>query len=265
MITDEQHIRTLIERWAAAVRAGDLDGVVADHADDIVMHDVPENLHGIEAYRKAWPPFFDWLAQGVAFDVESLDVTAGADVAFAHALLRCGPVADDRGARLRITFGLRKDGGRWVVAHEHHSFPIGDQGAAEAEVRQVHERWHAGTAAKDLDGMLAAIAADVVSYEQEAPLQHVGVDAVRQVCARGLAAAGDAPVTLSNPGLKVLVREGLAVSWGLDLVRVGASGESWSRGTRVFERRGGKWVMVHQHLSVPYDPATGEARTDLRP
>jgi ketosteroid isomerase-like protein len=24
----------------------------------------------------------------------------------------------------RITFGLRKEDGGWVVAHEHHSFPI---------------------------------------------------------------------------------------------------------------------------------------------
>lgn len=25
--------------------------------------------------------------------------------------------------RLRITLGLRRDDGRWVIAHEHHSFP----------------------------------------------------------------------------------------------------------------------------------------------
>jgi ketosteroid isomerase-like protein len=29
----------------------------------------------------------------------------------------------DPGNRLRLTVGLRKEGGRWVVAHEHHSFP----------------------------------------------------------------------------------------------------------------------------------------------
>ncbi|UBU16548.1 nuclear transport factor 2 family protein [Nonomuraea gerenzanensis] len=131
MIDDERQVRTLIERWAAAVRAGDLDGVAADHADDIVMHDVPENLRGIEAYRAAWPPFFGWLAQGVAFDIRSLEVTAGADVAYAHALLRCGPAEEEREARLRITFGLRKEDGRWVVAHEHHSFPVVDPVAAE--------------------------------------------------------------------------------------------------------------------------------------
>jgi len=49
------------------------------------------------------------------------------DVAFAHALLRCGTVDDlreDPQRRLRLTVGLRKEGERWVVAHEHHSFPL---------------------------------------------------------------------------------------------------------------------------------------------
>jgi ketosteroid isomerase-like protein len=32
---DERAIRDLVERWAVAVHTGDLDGVLADHADDI--------------------------------------------------------------------------------------------------------------------------------------------------------------------------------------------------------------------------------------
>ena len=50
-------------------------------------------------------------------------MTAGDDVAFAYALLRCGTADQDPDVRLRLTLGLRKDNGRWVVAHEHHSFP----------------------------------------------------------------------------------------------------------------------------------------------
>ena len=52
---------------------------------------------------------------------------AGADVAFAYALLRCGTpadFADNPDNRLRMTIGLRKRDGRWVVVHEHHSFPM---------------------------------------------------------------------------------------------------------------------------------------------
>ena len=53
-LTTNQQIRALIERWATAVHAGDLDAVLADHADDIVMFDVPpphDGVRGIDAYR----------------------------------------------------------------------------------------------------------------------------------------------------------------------------------------------------------------------
>lgn len=125
----EQEIRTLIERWAAAVHRGELETVVADHTADIVMYDVPGPDHvvrGIDAYRAVWPPLFEWQAGGAVFDIETLEITAGADTAFAFALLRCGTAADfarDPGLRLRITFGLRRLDGRWQIAHEHHSFP----------------------------------------------------------------------------------------------------------------------------------------------
>jgi uncharacterized protein (TIGR02246 family) len=130
-VTREADIRALIERWATAVRGRDLYGVLADHSDDIQMFDVlpPSEVRGIEAYRKTWPPFFEWLNQGAAFEIVSLDVTAGDDVAFATALLRCGTEEElrkDPDNRLRLTVGLRNEGGRWVVSHEHHSFPARD-------------------------------------------------------------------------------------------------------------------------------------------
>jgi len=126
---DAAQIRALITKWAESVHRGDLDGVLADHAEDIVMYDVPpppEGFRGLAAYRAAWPPFFEWQAQGACFDIDTLDVTAGTDVAYAHALLRCGTpeeLAEHPTLRLRLTLGLRKRHGRWQVAHEHHSFP----------------------------------------------------------------------------------------------------------------------------------------------
>lgn len=129
MPDDETQIRDLIERWADAVHSGDMDGVVADHAEDIVMFDVPppyEGVRGIDAYRQTWPPFFEWQARGASFEIDSLYVKAGDDVAYAFALLRCGKpeeLAAQPENRLRLTIGLRKENGRWMVAHEHHSFP----------------------------------------------------------------------------------------------------------------------------------------------
>lgn len=128
-MSDEQLIRTLIESWATAVHSGDLAGVIVDHDPEIVMFDVPppdQGVRGIAAYRDTWPPFFDWQASGAQFQIESLEVTAGSDVAFAYALLSCGTAAEFERLpqqRLRLTLGLRKANDRWTVTHEHHSFP----------------------------------------------------------------------------------------------------------------------------------------------
>ena len=127
-MTDEQQIRDLILRWAAAVHEGDLATVLADHAPDIVMFDVPppyQGVRGLDAYRETWPGFFEWQRSGASFEVESFEVVAGSDVAYAFGLLRCGTPAEFARVpeqRLRLTVGLRKAEGRWVVSHEHHSF-----------------------------------------------------------------------------------------------------------------------------------------------
>ena len=127
-MNDEQAIRDLFTGWVEAIRAQDLQGVLVDHDPDIVMFDVPppyDGLRGIEQYRDSWPPFFEWQSSGAIFEIMELNVTAGDDVAFAHALLRCGrpeEFAANPDNRLRLTIGLRKRDGRWVVTHEHHSF-----------------------------------------------------------------------------------------------------------------------------------------------
>nr|WP_062336833.1 SgcJ/EcaC family oxidoreductase [Herbidospora sakaeratensis] len=122
-----EDIRKLIETWARAVHDGDLEQVTAHHTDDVTMFDVPppyEGVRGLDAYRATWPGFFEWQRSGAVFELESLDVVEGADVAFAHALARCADADDDGPARLRLTFGLKKIDGAWQIAHEHHSFPM---------------------------------------------------------------------------------------------------------------------------------------------
>jgi uncharacterized protein (TIGR02246 family) len=128
-------IRGLIEAWAKAVRERKLDAVLDRHTKDIVMFDVPPPVvvEGIGAYRETWAPFFEWQREHEgSFDIVSLDVTAGDTVAFATAVLRCGSkeeLEEDNTARLRLTVGLRKENGRWQIAHEHHSFPLDPEDA----------------------------------------------------------------------------------------------------------------------------------------
>ena len=125
--TAEVQIRALIEAWADAVRRRDLPGILAHHEQDIVMFDVPLPLQsrGMDEYRKTWDLFFKYHTPGQAFDVEELAITAGEDVAFAVAIMRCSS-ATPGGFPFRLTIGLRKIDGAWRIVHEHHSVPAED-------------------------------------------------------------------------------------------------------------------------------------------
>ena len=247
-MTDEQAIRTLIETWVAAVHAGDLDTVLAQHAPDLVMFDVPppyDGVRGLDAYRDTWPGFFEWQKAGASFELESLDVTAGADVAFAFALLHCRNADDDPRQLLRLTIGLRKIDDQWTVTHEHHSFPHDD--SATPEITAVLDRWSADTTAGNLDALMEPVAENVVSYEIDG--NYTGKQAVREVCAAGLASSPD-PITFTVPDPTIESADNLAVAWSVDHVTADGT-ETTSRATRVFRRTATGWQLIHQHLSYP--------------
>jgi hypothetical protein len=88
--TDEAAIRELVESWARALRARDLDGILTNHSADMLMFDVPPPVEskGIEAYRKTWDLFFSWSDDPVVFDITNMEITAGA-----RCCVRCCPEA----------------------------------------------------------------------------------------------------------------------------------------------------------------------------
>jgi uncharacterized protein (TIGR02246 family) len=128
---DTTAIRTLIESWTAAVRRKDIEAILRNHSSDIIMFDVPPPFqsHGIDAYRKTWDTFFSWSSDPIPFDITEMNITAGADVAFAVATMHCaepGPSGEQIGLDFRLTIGLRKIDGQWTITHEHHSIPAVD-------------------------------------------------------------------------------------------------------------------------------------------
>lgn len=120
MMEDESQIRSVLEAWARAVREIDMPGILAHHSADIVMFDVPVPLQsrGMQAYRETWDLFFQYSKGGPdSFNIVELEVTANNAVAFAYGILGIGS------SRLRLTVGLVKRDGQWLIAHEHHSYP----------------------------------------------------------------------------------------------------------------------------------------------
>lgn len=127
----EAEIRELVENWASAVRKRDIAAILRDHSADILMFDVPPPFQskGLDAYRKTWDLFFSWAPEPAVFDIEEMHVTAGKDVAFVAAAMRCAggrPGEAEVELAFRLTIGLRKVDARWVITHEHHSVPADD-------------------------------------------------------------------------------------------------------------------------------------------
>jgi ketosteroid isomerase-like protein len=116
-----------IQNWALAVRDRDIAAIMAHHADQIVMYDVPPPFQsvGLEAYCQTWDNFFTGTQPGI-FDIGDLQVKAGDEIAFAYASMKCS-VKSDNGEfeelPFRLTIGLEKINGQWLIVHEHHSIP----------------------------------------------------------------------------------------------------------------------------------------------
>jgi uncharacterized protein (TIGR02246 family) len=125
---DEAAIRKIVEDWASAVRKRDLPAILRNHSQDMLMFDVPPPFQskGIEAYRKTWDLFFSCTPDPAVFNIEEMHITAGSDVAFAIAAMRCterDATGKDVPLDFRLTIGLRKIDNQWLIVHEHHSVP----------------------------------------------------------------------------------------------------------------------------------------------
>ena len=128
--TDETtRIRRLIDDWAQAVRASDLDRIMAAYAPDILSFDAIAQLQfkGAKAYRKHWEACVAMCTGPMIFEVHDLAIEASDDVAFGHYLVRCGGTGPDGEAQtgwMRVTVCCRRRSGRWLIAHEHFSVPF---------------------------------------------------------------------------------------------------------------------------------------------
>ena len=138
--TDKEKIQAVIRQWEKAIQAGDMTSILANHTEDVLMFDVPEPLQskGTKEYQETWSLFFDYGSPSSnVFVIEELRVTAGSDVAFATGVLRIGGSTDPV---CRLTLGLEKVDGTWLIAHEHHSEPRRQPHAHQGDQARHSER-----------------------------------------------------------------------------------------------------------------------------
>jgi ketosteroid isomerase-like protein len=138
--TDETQIRELIEARAAALKGGDVETIVSYYAPEVVQFTLAPPLQQSTDARDP-EQLAAWIATFAAppiREVTQLQVTVGADVAFATSLdcLSATPKGMTDSFRLwhRVTLGLRKIDGQWLITHEHQSVPFEMDGSFRASV-----------------------------------------------------------------------------------------------------------------------------------
>jgi len=130
----------MLESYAAAVRAKDVDAFLDLYADDVRTFDLWSewSYDGKEALRAM---VFEWFGslgddEVVAVRFDDVCTQAGADVGAISAFTTFAAVSPE-GAELRsmnnrLTWVLRREGeGAWKVVHEHTSAPAGEEGKVQ--------------------------------------------------------------------------------------------------------------------------------------
>jgi uncharacterized protein (TIGR02246 family) len=142
------------------------------------------------------------------------------------------------------------------------------KGAAEHEVRELIEGWADAARAKDLARIMAFYAPDVVAFDAILALQFKGAEAYGKHWEACLAMC-PGPMTFKVHELNIAARDDMAFAHYL--ARCGgtdASGEEksgWMRATVCCRKAGGRWRIVHEHYSAPFDPESGKTLLDLAP
>jgi ketosteroid isomerase-like protein len=136
---DEPDIRARIDSWAAALRAKNVDDLVAHYAPDAVTADLAPPLwnRGTATLRKNFEGWLASWAGPIGIDVRDVHVTASDDVAFAYSAHRIYGTRTDGSATdlwVRATICFHKLGGAWKVVHEHVSVPFYMDGSFRAAV-----------------------------------------------------------------------------------------------------------------------------------
>jgi uncharacterized protein (TIGR02246 family) len=126
---DEADVRQRIDKLVEAIRAMDLEGVMAMFTPDVVSFDIEPPLQhvGAAAKRKNWANVFSVYQRPLGYELHDLTVTVGDDVAFGHSLNRISGTLKN-GKRndvwVRWTACLRQIDGNWLIAHDQVSVPL---------------------------------------------------------------------------------------------------------------------------------------------
>jgi ketosteroid isomerase-like protein len=138
----------------------------------------------------------------------------------------------------------------------------------EIAIKRLIEGYVEAFRAKDLDGIMSMYAPEVVTFDVVPPLQYVGADAMRKRWEEAFSSL-PGPIGYEIADLSITVGEDMAFTHSFNrtsaTLPAGQQIGVWVRWTACWRKIGGKWLLVHDHISVPVNVQTGRAMLDFKP
>jgi uncharacterized protein (TIGR02246 family) len=141
---------------------------------------------------------------------------------------------------------------------------------AEADIKALQNGFIAAFRAKDLDAVMKFYAPDetLLVFDVVPPRQFVGATAYRKDWQEFFDAV-DGPITVDMTDFVVQADGNLA--WGHSIQHVvaklkdGKQVDLTTRVTDIYKKVDGRWIVVHEHVSVPVDIGSGLADLNSAP
>jgi ketosteroid isomerase-like protein len=143
------------------------------------------------------------------------------------------------------------------------------QAVDEVDIRERIETLLGAIRAGDLDAVKTIFAPNLVSFDIEPPLRHLGAEKKWQNW-EGVFSVFQVPLEYEVRDLTVLVDGSLAVVYSLNhmnaaLAAGGGKIDYWLRWTAAWQKIDGQWMIVHDQVSVPTYFPDGRSAVDLMP
>jgi ketosteroid isomerase-like protein len=140
--------------------------------------------------------------------------------------------------------------------------------STESEIRILLESWSEAARTKDIDRLMSHYSPDIVYFDVLPPLQYSESAAVRANFLRwfdGFEISIGQEIRDSH----ILVSENIAIAYMLirasGILKDGREVGYWVRATVSWKRSNHRWLITHEHISLPFDFERGRVAIDLVP
>lgn len=139
----------------------------------------------------------------------------------------------------------------------------------EARIREAIDNRAKALRVKDIKGVMSHYAADLLTFDLAPPLEYVGSDSLRKNLEDWFPTFRG-PIGYGISDLHIDVSQDLALCRSLNRITGTRTGgektDVWVRATVGLRKIDGKWLIAHEHVSVPfYMDGSYKAAVDLRP